>query len=194
MGAVKSNSVYAIKDFLSLHRKSVLCFAMLFFIGIVVGIVFAINAVGGEFEKITQNDMTFGAVKVFFYSAFFLLIGYTVVAISCCIHGMTFLAVLPFIVAGYFCGRYMTVLVGVYGGMGIMNLIFIYIPFYFGSFICLMVGACVALRQCNACASGNTLLRPSIAVLLKTFGLNILFNFIVFLLIGAVTKVIVVVI
>lgn len=194
MGAVKSNSIYAIKDFLSLHKKTVVCFSVLFFIGIVVGIVIAVNAVGGEFERITQNDMTFGAVKVFFFSALFLLIGYIVVALSSCMRGMSFLAVLPFVVLGYLCGRFVTVLVGVYGGVGIMNLIFIYIPFYFGSFICILVGACIAQRQCNMCASNNSLLRPSIATLLKAFGVNILFNFVVFLLIGAVTKVVVVVI
>ena len=192
MGAVKSKSVYAIKDFLALHKKAVLCFSMLFFIGIVVGIVSAVNAVGGEFEKILQKDMTFGSVKVFFFSSLFLLIGYVIVAIGSCLRGMSFLAVIPFVILGYFCGNYACVLVGVYGGIGVMNLIFIYIPFYIGSFIFLLVGGCVALRQCNLCANNNAILRPSIATLLKAYGLNILFNFIVFLLIGAVTKVIVV--
>ena len=194
MGAVKSNAIYAIKDFLTLHKKTVLCFSVVFFIGIVIGIVSAVNAVGGEFERITQSDMSFGAVKVFLFSALFLLIGYFVVAVSSRVRGMSFIALLPFIVLGYLCGCYVTVLVGVYGGIGIMNLIFIYIPFYFGSFICMLVSACIAQRQSNMCASGNSLLRPSVAVLLKAIGVNILFNFIVFLLIGSVTKVIVVVI
>lgn len=193
MGAVKSKTIFAIKDFLAFHRKAVVCFSLLFFIGIVVGIVFAVNAVGGEFEKILQKDMTFGAVKVFFFSSLFLLIGYILIAISSCIHGMSFLAVLPFIVLGYLFGQYVTILVGVYGGNGIMNLIFVYIPFYLASFVCLMVGACIAQRQCNICASSNSILRPSISTILKALGINILFNFIVFLLIGSLTKVIVVV-
>lgn len=194
MSAIKSKSIYAIKDFLSLHKKAVLCFSVLFFIGIVVGIVSAVNAVGGEFEKITQNDMTFGAVKVFFFSALFLLVGYIIIAVSACIHGMSFLAVVPFMILGYLCGRFVTVLVGSYGGIGLMNLIFVYLPFFIGSFICLLIGACIAQRQCNMCASNNSILRPSIATILKALGINILFNFIVFLLIGAVTKVIIVVI
>lgn len=194
MGAVKSNAIYAIKDFLSANKKSALCFSILFFIGLVVGIVSAVNAVGGVFEKIPQCDIVFGAVKVFFYSALFLLIGYFLIAVASCVHGMSFLAVLPFIILGYFFGRYMAVLIGVYGGIGLINLIFIYIPFYIGAFVLFLICACIALRQANMCACNNSILRPSVSTILKLLGLNILLNGIVFLLIGAMTDVIVVVI
>ena len=194
MRAVKSRWVYMIKDFLNLHKKSVLCFSLLFFIGIIVGIVSAVNAVGGEFEKILQKDMTFGAVKVFFYSALFLLVGYFIVAVASCVKGTSFLAVLPFVVLGFMFGKYICILVAVYGGTGIMNLIFVYLPFYLLTFCLLLVGGSVALRQCNMCASSDALLRPSISTLLKVFAINILANFIIFLLIGSLTKVIVVVV
>jgi hypothetical protein len=193
MGAVKSKSVYAIKDFLALHKKPVVCFSVLFFIGIIVGIVSAVNSVGGQFEKIAQNEIVFGAVKVFFFSAIGLLAGYIIFAVSSCMHGMSFLSVVPFIILGYICGKYVTVLVGVYGGIGLMNLIFIYIPFFIGSFIFFLVGASIALRQCNICACNNSILRPSISTILKAFAINLLFNFVVFMLIGALTKVIIVV-
>ena len=183
-----------IKDFLNLYKKSVLCFSLLFFIGIIVGIVSAVNAVGGEFEKILQKDMTFGAVKVFFYSALFLLVGYFFVAVASCVKGTSFVAVLPFVVLGFMFGKYICILVAVYGGMGIMNLIFIYLPFFLLSFCLLLVGGSVALRQCNMCASSDALLRPSISTLLKVFAINVLANFIIFLLIGSLTKVIVVVV
>lgn len=194
MRAVKSRWIYVIKDFLNLHKKSVVCFSLLFFIGIVAGIVFCINAVGGEFEKILQKDMVFGAAKVFFYSALFLLCGYAVVAIASCVKGASFLAVLPFMFLGYFFGKYICLLVAVYGGVGVMNLLFIYLPFFVLSFCMLLVGSSAALIQCNSCACGDALLRPSISILLKVFGLNLLANFIIFLLIGSVTKVIVVII
>lgn len=194
MRAVKSNAIYAVKDFFATNTKSAVCFSIIFFIGIVVGIVSAVNAVDGVFEKIAQSEMVFGSVKVFFYSALFLMIGYFLFAIASCIRGMSFIAVLPFVVLGYLCGKYMTVLVGVYGGIGIINLIFIYIPFYIGAFVLFLICACIALRQANICTCGGSILRPSVATVLKLFGFNVLLNVLIFLLIGAMVDVIVVVI
>ncbi len=186
------SAVYNIKDFLAVHKKTVVCFSVLFFVGMVVGIISAVNSVGGVFEKLSRNDMTFGAVKVFFFSSLFVLAGYGVVAISSCVKGMSFMCVIPFAVLGFMTGNYACVLIGVYGGVGIMNMIFIYLPFYFVTFVCLMVGGCVSLKQSNACGGKERLLRPSVSVLLKAFAINMLFNFVIFLLIGAVTKVVVV--
>ena len=194
MRAVKSNAIYAVKDFFATNTKSAVCFSIIFFIGIVVGIVSAVNAVDGVFEKIAQSEMVFGSVKVFFYSALFLMIGYFLFAIASCIRGMSFIAVLPFVVLGYLCGKYMTVLVGVYGGIGIINLIFIYIPFYIGAFVLFLICACIALRQANICTCAGSILRPSVATVLKLFGFNVLLNVLIFLLIGAMVDVIVVVI
>lgn len=194
MRAVKSNAIYAVKDFFATNTKSAVCFSIIFFIGIVVGIVSAVNAVDGVFEKIAQSEIVFGSVKVFFYSALFLMIGYFLFAIASCMRGLSFIAVLPFIVLGYLCGKYMTVLVGVYGGIGIINLIFIYIPFYIGAFVSFLICACIALRQANICTCSGSILRPSVATVLKLFGFNVLLNVLIFLLIGAMVDVIVVII
>ncbi len=184
--------VYNVKDFVSVHKKTVICFSVLFFIGMVVGIVSAVNSVGGEFEKLSRNDMTFGAVKVFFFSSLFVFAGYGVVVVSSCVKGLSFLAVIPFAVLGFMMGEYACILIGVYGGVGIMNLIFVYTPFYLCTFMCLMIGGCIAIGAPSACRCNDRLLKPSVSILLKAFGVNMLANFIIFLLIGAVTKVVVV--
>lgn len=184
--------VYEIKEFLSTHKKTVVCFSLLFVAGVIIGIISAVNSVGGVFEKLSKNDMTFGSVKVFFFSSLFIFAGYVVLTISSCVKGMSFLSILPFAVLGYMMGSYICVLVGVYGGIGVMNLIFIYIPFYLVTFFSMLVGGSVALFHAGNCACKDSLLKPSVVILIKTFGINILSNGVIILLIGAVTKVIVV--
>lgn len=186
------SAVFVIKDFLSAYKKTVICFSLLFVVGIIVGIVSAVNSVGGVFEKLSRNDMTFGAVKVFFFSSLFVVAGYLVVVVSACIRGMSFLAVVPFVVLGFVTGNYMCVLVGVYGGVGIMNLIFVYTPFFLTTFLCLMTGGSIALGHSGKCDSKDKLLKPSVAVLLKALCANIIVSAVIFLLIGAVTKVVVI--
>lgn len=192
MNVRMKSAVFVIKDFLSAYKKTVICFSVLFVVGIIVGIVSAVNSVGGVFEKLSRNDMTFGAVKVFFFSSLFVVAGYGVVVISACIRGMSFLAVVPFAVLGFMTGNYLCVLVGVYGGVGIMNLIFVYTPFFLTTFLCLMIGGSIALGHSGKCDSKDKLLKPAVAVLLKALCVNIIISAVIFLLIGAVTKVVVI--
>ena len=184
--------LFAIKDFLCVHKKTFLCFSLVFIAGLVVGIVSEVNSVGGEFERLAKNDMVFGAVKVFFFSSFFLFAGYGVVIISATIKGVSFVAVIPFVVIGYLFGAYTTALIGSYGGVGIMNLVFIYMPFYLITFLCMAVAGCIAMKRANNCGCKERILKPSVSVLLKGYVVNVLASFVIFLLIGSVTKVVVV--
>ncbi len=187
------NLQYMLGDFVSSNKKTIICCLSLFLVGLVVGIVYTVSANGGEFEKISRSDMDFGAVKVFFYSSLLVAIGYFAVAIASVVRGLNFIAALPFPILGFIFGDYTTMLIGSYGGMGICNLLFVYMPFFLLTFGILTASSCVALRLSDVCeCRKGALLRPSVSAVLKGYGINIVVNFVIFLIIGGIVKVIVV--
>ncbi len=194
MNAKLRNFFYTLKDFITFNKKTVICCSAVFLAGLIVGIVYTVSANGGEFEKVARADMTFGAVKVFFYSSLLVAIGYFALAVASAIRGLSFVALLPFPVLGFVFGNYTTLLVGCYGGMGITNLLLVYIPFFLLTFVILTASTCIALRLSDLCSckEKGTLLRPSVTVVLKGYGINVLSNFVVFLIVGGIAKVLVI--
>lgn len=180
-------------DFISSNKKTIICCLSLFLVGLVVGIVYTVSANGGEFEKVSRSDIDFGAVKIFFYSSLLVAIGYFAVALASVMRGLNFVATLPFPILGFVFGDYTTVLIGSYGGMGICNLLFVYMPFFLLTFGILTVSSCIALRLSDVCeCRKGALLRPSVSAVLKGYGINVIVNFVVFLIVGGIVKVIVV--
>lgn len=180
-------------DFISSNKKTIICCLSLFLVGLVVGIVYTVSANGGEFEKFSRSDIDFGAVKIFFYSSLLVAIGYFAVALASVMRGLNFVATLPFPILGFVFGDYTTVLIGSYGGMGICNLLFVYMPFFLLTFGILTVSSCIALRLSDVCeCRKGALLRPSVSAVLKGYGINVIVNFVVFLIVGGIVKVIVV--
>ena len=90
-------------------------------------------------------------------------------------------------VLGYFFGKYMCLLVAVYGATGIVNLLVIYTPFFLVTFLSMTVAGARAAR-----AVGCGRVRSSALVLLKVYGVNMAVDFVIFVLVGAFVKVIVV--
>ena len=176
-----------VKDFLKENKKSVLSFGIVFALGIAVGIFVTISAAGGEFERVARADMEFGAVKVFFTSAVAVLAGYGVLLLAACAPALAPVSLLSFGVLGYFFGKYMCLLVAVYGASGILNLIVVYMPFFLCTFLCMTVAGARAAR-----AVGCGRVRASAIVLLKVYGVNMAVDFAIFVLVGAFVKVIVV--
>ncbi len=187
------NLQYMLGDFISSNKKTIICCLSLFLVGLVVGIVYTVSANGGEFEKVSRSDIDFGAVKIFFYSSLLVAIGYFAVALASVMRGLNFVATLPFPILGFVFGDYTTVLIGSYGGMGICNLLFVYMPFFLLTFGILTVSSCIALRLSDVCeCRKGALLRPSVSAVLKGYGINVIVNFVVFLIVGGIVKVIVV--
>jgi hypothetical protein len=122
-----------------------------------------------------------------------LAVGYGVLVLSSTIKTVSFIAIIPFAIVGYMFGAYTTVLVGVYGGVGVMNLLFVYVPFFTITFFVMSVTGCVALRSGNSCGCKEKFLKPSVSILLKGYAVNVIASFVIFLLVGSVTKVVVVV-
>lgn len=183
MRAVKG----VVKDFLKENKKSVLSFAAVFAVGIAVGIFVTISAAGGEFERIARADMEFGAVKVFFTTSFGVLAGYGVVLLSVCAPPLAPVSLLAPVVLGYFFGKYMCLLVAVYGATGILDLFVVYAPFFLITFVFLTVAGARAAR-----AVGCGRMKAAALALGKIYGLNVAADFVVFVIIGSFAKVIVV--
>lgn len=176
-----------IKDFCRDNRKSVISFCALFALGIVIGIFITIDSAGGEFERISRADMEFGSVKVFFTTSFMVLAGYGVLLLGAGAPAFAVAGLVVFAVHGYYFGKYVCLLVAMYGATGVVNMIVVYIPFFLVTLVCMIVAGVRALNTvgCNR-------FRTAGLALLKTYGLNIAVNFVVFVIIGAFTKVIVV--
>ena len=190
-----------VKDFLKENKKTVLSFGIVFALGIVIGIFVTISAAGGEFERVARADMEFGAVKVFFTTGFAVLLGYGVLLAAACAPAVAPVSLLSPAVLGYFFGKYMCLLVAVYGATGIVNLLVIYVPFFLVTFLSMTVAGARAARAVGcgrvpgaraARAVGCGRVRSSALVLLKVYGVNMAADFAIFVLVGAFVKVIVV--
>lgn len=176
------------KDFLSDNKKSVISFAAVFFAALALGIFLTVGAAGGEFEEVSRADTEFGAVKVFFTACFALICGYAVFLIPAKAPSLSPVALLPFGLLGYFSGRHCCLLIACYGMTGLTNLLLVYLPFFLVSLAAAAVaGARVtAMRGCER-------LKCAAVLLGKVCLFNFAAAFLFFIVIGSMTKVVVVV-
>ena len=124
---------------------------------------------------------------MFFSTSFTVLIGYGVVLLSACAQVLAIASLLAYALLGYYFGKYMCLLVAVYGATGVLNMVVIYIPFFLVTFLLMCVAGAKA-----ASAVGCDRLKRSALTLAKIYGLNIAANFVIFVIVGAFSKVIVV--
>ena len=171
------------KDFVYDNRKSVFSFFGVFFVAIVAGIFITVNSAGGEFEQIARGDMEFGAVKVFFTASFAVFAGYAVILVAAAGRNLAVVAALPFLVLGYVTGKYSCLLVAV-----LTNLLLVYLPFFLLTFVCAAVAGARAVA-----AKGCDRMKCTALTLLKIFAVNVAFAFLFFLIVGSVTKVVIIV-
>lgn len=182
----------SVRSFVAQNKKIIICVSAIFAIGIIVGVISAINATNGNFERVARADMNFGAVKVFFFSTLALAACYGLLLVSGINNKTVFIAIIPFFALGFFCGEYTCALIARYEGLGLLNLLLIYLPFFIVSFVCMTLALCNILNSsCTDCA-GDSTLKPSFVATLKIFGINIAINFVLFLIIGAIFGVIIV--
>lgn len=191
-GSLRAKSVLsAIKTFVSENKKVLICAAIIFALGITVGVISAFRAVGEDgFERVARADMEFSSAKVFFVSLLALLGCYVVFLISGINDKTIFLIVIPFFALGFVTGEYSVALIARYETTGLVNLLLIYLPFFFCTFCCFVLCAVIAVApDCACCKTG---LKPSFVQTLKVFGLNVAIAFVLFVIVGAIFKVIVV--
>ena len=191
-GSLRVKSVLsAIKSFVSDNKKVIICATLIFALGITVGVISAIGAVGDDgFERVARADMEFSSAKVFFVSLLALLGCYVVFLLSGINAKTIFLIVIPFFALGFVTGEYSVALIARYETTGLLNLLLIYLPFFLCTFCCFVL--CAVIAAAPDCACGKTGLKPSFVQTVKVFGANVAIAFVFFLIIGAVFKVIVV--
>lgn len=182
----------ALRDFFSKNKKVVICSCVIFLLGIVVGAVSAWRAVGGEFEEVLPKDADTGGVRVFFFSSLALVGCYGLILVSGINNKTVFLAIVPVFLVGFFLGRYATALVGRFGSLGIVNLIFAYAPFFICTFVCFVLSTIAVVSADCAKTALNCNLKPSFVDTLKLFGINVLIGFVLFVIVGSIYGVIVV--
>lgn len=191
-GSLRAKSVLsAIKTFVSENKKVLICAAIIFALGITVGVISAFRAVGEDgFERVARADMEFSSAKVFFVSLLALFCCYAVFLLSGINAKTIFLIVIPFFALGFVTGEYSVALIARYETTGLVNLLLIYLPFFLCTFCCFVL--CAVIAAAPDCARCKTGLKPSFVQTLKVFGLNIAIAFVLFVIVGAIFKVIVV--
>lgn len=191
-GSLRAKSVLsAIKTFVSENKKVLICAAIIFALGITVGVISAFRAVGEDgFERVARADMEFSSAKVFFVSLLALFGCYAVFLISGINAKTIFLIVIPFFALGFVTGEYSVALIARYETTGLVNLLLIYLPFFLCTFCCFVL--CAVIAAAPDCACCKTGLKPSFVQTLKVFGLNVAIAFVLFVIVGAIFKVIVV--
>lgn len=191
-GSLRVKSVLsAIKSFVSDNKKVIICATIIFALGITVGVISAFGAVGDDgFERVARADMEFSSAKVFFVSLLALLGCYVVFLLSGINAKTIFLIVIPFFALGFVTGEYSVALIARYETTGLVNLLLIYLPFFLCTFCCFVLCAVIAaVPDCACCKTG---LKPSFVQTVKVFGANVAIAFVLFIIIGAIFKVIVV--
>lgn len=181
----------SIITFFKANKKLVVCVSILFLLGVIVGVASALRAVGGEFEEVFAKDAETGGVRVFFISALWLIGGYALILISGVSDKTVFLLIFPFFILGYLLGRYACALIGRYSTLGLINLLFAYLPFCLVTFVCFLLSASAVLRSGCADRCSSTL-KASFVDTLKLAGINIVIGFFLFVLIGSIYGVIIV--
>ena len=182
----------ALKSFLSKNKKIIICSLIVFALGIIVGAVTAWRAVGGEFEEVLPKDADTGGARVFFFSTLALIGCYGVILLSGINNKTVFLAIIPVFLLGFFFGRYSAALIGRFGALGIVNLVFAYAPFFICTFVCFVLSTIAVMSTDCAKTAISSNLKPSFVDTLKLFGINVAIGFVLFVLIGSIYGVIIV--
>ena len=182
----------ALKSFLSKNKKIIICSLIVFALGIIVGAVSAWRAVGGEFEEVLPKDADTGGARVFFFSTLALIGCYGVILLSGINNKTVFFAIIPVFLLGFFFGRYSAALIGRFGALGIVNLVFAYAPFFICTFVCFVLSTIAVMNIDCAKTAISSSLKPSFVDTLKLFGINVAIGFVLFVLIGSIYGVIIV--
>ena len=183
----------SLRTFFDKNKKVIISTSVLFLIGIIIGIVYAYRAVDGCFERVIRSEVETGAAKVFFISLLGIMGGYILILISGINNKTVFLICIPFVVLGFFLGKYACALVGRYEGFGVLNLVIIYLPFFLITFVLMMIATANVLSAGCTDYCEHSSLKPSFIRTLKIFGINAGCSLVLFLIIGSMTGVIIVV-
>lgn len=182
--------ISSLKSVFDKNKKVIICALIIFVIGISGGIISVVRSVSDGFERVARADMQFSGAKVFFISSLALLGCYAVFLLAGINSKTVVLALIPFFALGFILGEYATALVARYETTGVLNLIFIYLPFFISTFACFLFCACLATYPQSGCSPSG--LKPSFVSTVKLFGINLLIAVVVFLIIGSIFGVIVV--
>jgi len=182
----------SLRTYFDANKKVIISATALFVVGIILGVIFAYRSVDGNFERVIRSEAELGAAKVFFISLLILVGGYGIILVSGINNKTVFLIIIPFVLIGYMLGKYATALIARYESFGVINLVFVYLPFFFLTFILMMIAAAnvISAACCDRCERSS--FKPSFLQTLKILGINAACALLFFLIIGSFTGVIIV--
>lgn len=194
------------KIFIIENKKLVISCLSIFLVGLVFGIGATIIGCEGVFISVNTNDIVYGSFKMLFRFTLFELAAYMILLLSVVNFALSICAMSTFWFMGFFLGKYACVLVACFRISGILNLIFIYLPVFFIALIHMTV-AIIKITRYKECSCTNycynktvnnrgkniiTNLKPSVSNTIIIFGINVSFNFVIFIILGLLFPVIVV--
>ncbi len=194
MNNVKSKVVLSsVKSYCVRNKRALLCALIAYTVGIVIGIVSAIRATDGQFERVARIDMQLGSAKVFFISALAFAGCYLLIVVAGFKSKTAFMGVVPFVAVGFFMGEYATALIARYEIMGVLNVLFVYTPLFCASASCMAIALARALSTpCGIVGCSYQQKQPIFVSILKIFGINMGINFVFVMIIGSMFGVIIV--
>ncbi len=175
-----------ISTYVKRNKKLVISLFAVTAIALVLGIISAVRAVDGDFERVIRSEVEVATGKIFFLSLL-TLAGYYLLILLSGLNGKTvYIAFAPFFLAGFLFGRYSTALVMRYEAFGIVNLILVYLPAFLCTVILSLLCTVAQLEaSCSDCDKKTTL-RPAFLKLLKYFAVNAAVVFVTFVILGSI--------
>lgn len=177
------------RRFLSQGKKKILFICAVFLIGLIIGVV--IGSTTGI--KSFCGEFTYGSGKLFLRVMLVMLVAYFFILFSSVNFIFIILANVSICLIGGYLGRSICILAVCGGFIGVLNIIFIYIPVFMENLIFMMIGLVYAISNfpLMGCKVWK-LIKPVFCSVGLMFLLNLLFNAVVIFILGLILDIIVI--
>ncbi len=171
-----------IKSYCRDNFKLIIALSLAFIAGLVIGILFQS---GIDASLATESiEVVVSSLKMFLISVLYLLLIYFLILIFSSLSRMYWLVLIPYFVWGAILGRYVYQLGAFFGLVGVLNIVFAYLPFFLLSLVLFLVGGIYSIRY-GACSKNCRYgLKTSFVALVKLFALNVAIAFVCFVIVG----------
>lgn len=177
------------RRFLSESKKKLLFICAVFVIGLIIGII--VGATSGVNN--CNSELCVGSGKLFLRVFLAMLVVYFFIVFSSVNFVFIVLADVSLGLIGVYLGRAVCILSVCGGFVGVMNVIFVYIPVFCGSFVFMMIALAYAISNFPlvGCKAWK-LFRPVLGSVGLMFLINVVFNAAVIFILGLILNVIVI--
>ena len=182
------------RDFIRSNKKTIIILCTLFLAGMAIGITIILSTC--DFDH-SEAPLHIGGLKMFFKTVLLLMLFYTVILFSTVNFLFSLLAMATMGVLGGLFGSVICKLIGYYAIKGILNLLFVYLPFFVFTFILMLLAITYMISEYpTACGVRNgrifTAFKGQLSTVVILFLINAAISFFIFVVWGLIFKVIVI--